>query len=446
MILIVDDDHSIRLSLKLLLGRNGYEVKTVATPTEAIDYVRNSRPDLVVMDMNYSSSTSGVEGIILLKQIKVFQPDVPVILITAWGNIPLAVEGMRAGAFDFITKPWDNAILLEHIATALSLTKVEAEPAVSSFDRSHIIGRDPVLLSILDTIERVAPTDAPVLIMGENGTGKELIAEAIHKNSRRRGEAFVKVNLGGIPQSLFESEMFGHRKGAFTGAIADRVGRFAKAEKGTIFLDEIGDLDLNSQVKLLRVLQEHTYEPLGDSRTRRADVRVICATNADLAERMDNGTFREDLFYRINLITVTLPPLRERRDDIPLLAEYFLRKSCKSLDREMPEVTEAAMELLKRQQWQGNIRQLANIIERTLLVTPGNCLDAVHFQAQGLSPDGLSADKLRKIESAEKTAIENALITTGGNVSRAASIVGLTRQALYRRMAKYGINTYDSKP
>ncbi len=439
MILIVDDDHSIRLSLKLLLSRTGYEVKTVATPAEAIDYVRGSRPDLVVMDMNYSSSTSGVEGIILLKQIKVFQPDVPVILITAWGNIPLAVEGMRAGAFDFITKPWDNAILLEHIATALSLTKTEDKSVPSSFDRSHIIGRDPVLLSILDTIERVAPTDAPVLIMGENGTGKELIAEAIHINSKRRGEAFVKVNLGGIPQSLFESEMFGHRKGAFTGAVADRVGRFAKAERGTIFLDEIGDLDLNSQVKLLRVLQEHTYEPLGDSRTRRADVRVICATNANLAERMDNGTFREDLFYRINLITVTLPALRERRDDIPLLVEHFLRKSCKSLDREMPTVTPEAMELLKRQPWPGNIRQLSNIIERTLLVTPGSCLDAVHFQAQGLSSEGMAGDKFRKIESAEKSAIENALVTTGGNVSRAAAILGLTRQALYRRMAKYDI-------
>lgn len=440
MILIVDDDHSIRLSLKLLLGRNGYEVKTAATPAEAIAYVRTSRPDLVVMDMNYTNSTTGDEGIILLKQIKVFHPDVPVILITAWGNIPLAVEGMRAGAFDFITKPWDNAILLEHIATALSLTKVRQSATLSSsFNRSDIIGRDPMLLSILDTVERVAVTDAPVLIMGENGTGKELIAEAIHKNSGRRDKPLVKVNLGGIPQSLFESEMFGHRKGAFTGAVADREGRFAMAEGGTIFLDEIGDLDLNSQVKLLRVLQEHTYERLGDSRTRRADVRVICATNADLAAKMDEGTFREDLFYRINLITLTLPSLRERRDDIPLLVEYFIRKTCKSLNREEPDVTAEGMEFLKRQPWPGNIRQLANIIERTLIVTPGNYLDTPHFKAQGLTAEDLSGSSLRKLESAEKSEIEKALITAGGNVTRAAAFLGLTRQALYRRMAKYGI-------
>lgn len=439
MILIVDDDHSIRLSLKLLLGRNGYEVTTVASPAEAIACVRVTRPDLVIMDMNFSSSTSGDEGIILLKQIKLFQPDVPVILITAWGNIPLAVTGMRAGAFDFITKPWDNAILLEHIATAVSLTRTEAHESSPSFDRSRIIGRDPVLMSILDTIERVAPTDAPVLIMGENGTGKELIAEALHINSRRSSKPLVKVNLGGIPNSLFESEMFGHRKGAFTGAIANREGRFAKAEGGTIFLDEIGDLDLNSQVKLLRVLQEHTYEPLGDSRTRRADVRVVCATNADLADKMSKGTFREDLYYRINLITVTLPPLRERRDDIPLLVNHFLRTSCKTLNREVPEVTPEGMQLLKRQQWPGNIRQLANVIERTLLVTPGDRLEATHFQAQGLSSDGLPPETLRKLESSEKAAIEKALIATGGNVSRAASILGLTRQALYRRMTKYDI-------
>lgn len=439
MILIVDDDNSIRISLKILLGRNGYEVKTAAGPDEAISFVRSVRPDVVIMDMNYSSSTSGDEGIILLKQIKLFQPDVPVILITAWGNIPLAVEGMRAGAFDFITKPWDNAILLGCINTAMSLSKQEQSGMKHAFDRSHIIGRDPVLMTVLDTVERVAATDAPVLIMGENGTGKELIAEAVHINSRRSGGPLVKVNLGGIPQSLFESEMFGHRKGAFTGAIADREGRFAKAEGGTIFLDEIGDLDLNSQVKLLRVLQEHTYEPLGDSKTRRADVRVICATNADLNDMMSKGTFREDLFYRINLITVTLPPLRERRGDIPVLVDHFLRKTCKELNREVPEVTQEAIDLLKRQQWPGNIRQLANIVERTLLVTPDERLDAPHFQAQGLSADGLPPDALRKLNVSEKASIENALTATGGNMTRAAAILGITRQTLYRRIAKYGI-------
>ena len=439
MILIVDDDKSVRVSMKLLLGRNGYDVATAADPAEAMAFVRSSRPDLVVMDMNYSRSTTGDEGITLLKQIKVFHPDVPVILITAWGNIPLAVEGMRAGAFDFITKPWDNAVLLGRIATALSLTGEEKHESATSFDRSRIIGRDPVLMSVLDTVERVAATNAPVLILGENGTGKELIAEALHNNSPRRNAPMVKVNLGGLSQSLFESEMFGYRKGAFTGAVTDREGRFAAAEGGTIFLDEIGDLDLNSQVKLLRVLQEHTYEPLGDTRTRKADVRVVCATNADLGQMMMNGTFREDLFYRINLITLTLPPLRERRDDIPLLVDHLLKKGCAAAGRDVPSITPEAIDLLKTQSWPGNIRQLGNIVERTLLVTPGDVLDARHFLAQGLTEEGVADDTPRRLDSTEKEAIEKAIASSGGNLTRAAAILGITRQTLYRRMDKHNI-------
>lgn len=250
----------------------------------------------------------------------------------------------------------------------------------------------------------------------------------------------MKVNLGGLPQSLFESEMFGYRKGAFTGAVADREGRFAKAEGGTIFLDEIGDLDVNSQVKLLRVLQEHTYEPLGDDRTRRSDVRVVCATNADLQKKIATGEFREDLFYRINLITVTLPPLRDRRDDIPLLATHLLRKGCASAGREIPEVTPAAMDLLRLQPWPGNIRQLSNIMERTLLVTPGNRLDRQDFIAQGLNPAPIATSDSGELGIAEKTAVESALTRAGGNLTRAAAMLGITRQSLYRRMAKLGIN------
>ncbi|MDE5734782.1 MAG: sigma-54 dependent transcriptional regulator [Duncaniella sp.] len=440
MILIVDDDSSVRLSLKLLLGRNGYETAAASSPAEAMAFVRARRPELVVMDMNYSRSTTGEEGLTLLSQIKVFHPDVPVILITAWGNIPLAVEGMRAGAFDFITKPWDNGALLERVATALALAgESDAETPAGRFDRSNIIGHSPGLLNLLDTVERVAATDAPVLIMGENGTGKELIAEAIHRNSRRAAGPMVKVNLGGISSSLFESEMFGHKKGAFTGAVADREGRFALAEGGTIFLDEIGDLDLNCQVKLLRVLQEHTYEALGDSRTRRADVRVVCATNADLPAMVAAKTFREDLFYRINLITVSLPALRDRSEDIPLLVDHLLIKSCAAAGRKVPEVTPEAMDLLMRQPWPGNIRQLSNTVERTLLVTPGDRLDAQDFIAQGLSASPVPAGSPKGLKSAECEAIEKALAVSGGNLSRAAAMLGITRQALYRRLEKYDI-------
>ncbi len=441
MILIVDDDKSIRLSLGVLLRRAGHEVTAVETPEEALSVVRSVQLRLIIMDMNFSRATTGEEGLELLQKCKIFQPDTPVILITAWGSIPLAVAGMQAGAFDFITKPWNNQLLLQRVETALSLSREKAEEQVSAtkFDRSGIIGKSPAITGVLETVERVAPTNAPVLILGENGTGKELIAHAIHANSPRAKGPFVMVNLGGISQSLFESEMFGYRKGAFTGAVTDREGRFAAAEKGTIFLDEIGDLDMNSQVKLLRVLQEHTYEPLGDTRTRRADVRVVCATNADLNAMLKDGTFREDLFYRINLITVTLPPLRERRDDIPLLVDHLLRKVSANAGRDVPKVTEEAMELLKNQPWPGNIRQLANIVERTLLVTPGDTLDARDFQAQGLSAAKVNAETEGRLQSREKTEIENALTESGGNLTRAAALLGITRQTLYRRLAKYGI-------
>ncbi|MDE6110083.1 MAG: sigma-54 dependent transcriptional regulator, partial [Muribaculaceae bacterium] len=365
MILIADDDNAVRLSLSILLKHHGHEVKAVATPAEAISVVRTAEPRLVILDMNFTRSTTGDEGLTLLKQIKLLRPQVPVILITAWGTIPLAVEGVRAGAVDFITKPWDNAALLQRIDTALRLSG--PAPEGQSFDRSRIIGRSEGLMKVLDTVQRVAGTDASVLIMGENGTGKELIAEAVHRNSRRASAPFVKVNLGGIPRSLFESEMFGHRKGAFTGATADREGRFAMADKGTIFLDEIGELDLNSQVKMLRVLQEHSFEMLGDSRTRHVDVRVVSATNAPLARMVAERSFREDLYYRINLITVTLPPLRERLDDIPDLARHFAAAFCGGNKIEQPDFAPDAIRALQAMPFPGNIRELKNIVERAIL-------------------------------------------------------------------------------
>ena len=326
MILIIDDDAAIRASLTVLLKRAGYMTRTASNPDGAITEVRREIPQLVLLDMNFSRFTTGDEGLTLLRQIKVFAPSTPVILMTGWASIDLAVAGIKAGAFDFIAKPWDNARLLDSIATALKLgsgNRPECE-TTDSFDRRGIVGHDPALEKVLSTVARIAPTNASVLITGESGTGKELIAEAIHYNSNRRDKPFVKVNLGGMPSTLFESEMFGHKKGAFTDAVADRAGRFEIADGGTIFLDEIGELDMGCQVKLLRVLQERRFEPLGSSRTRTVDVRVICATNADLPRMVAEKRFREDLFYRINLITVELPPLRSRRGDIAALADHFI--------------------------------------------------------------------------------------------------------------------------
>lgn len=442
MILIVDDDSAVRLSLKLLLSRNGFETVMASSPREAMEVVRAEAPQLIMLDMNFSRATTGEEGITLLRQIKIFRPETPVILMTAWGSIPLAVEGIHAGAFDFITKPWDNAALLQRINVALELNapKTDEPQTDSRFDRSFIIGRSPALMNVLDTIERIAATDAPVLIMGENGTGKELIAEAIHRNSRRKGRNMVKVNLGGIASSLFESEMFGHRKGAFTGAVADREGRFAMADGGTIFLDEIGELDLNCQVKLLRVLQEHTYEMLGDSRQRHTDVRVVCATNANLPAMVAEKTFREDLFYRINLITVTLPPLRERREDIPLLVDHIVRQHCAQNERLLPEITSQAMEFLSSLPYPGNIRELKNFVERTLLVNSGDRLGEREFRGQYDGPLPQAENSRRSnLELREREAVEQAIAHSGGNLTRAAALLGITRQSLYRRMEKYGI-------
>lgn len=441
--MIVDDDNAIRVSLTMLLRHSGHDVKAVASPAEAIDVVRAVKPQLVLLDMNFTHSTSGNEGLTLLKQIKVFQPETPVILMTAWGSIPLAVEGVKSGAVDFITKPWDNRILLERIKAVLALSDGQEKASPSSFDRSRIIGDSQALRQVLDTVERIAATNAPVLIMGENGTGKELVAETLHINSQRRKAPFVKVNLGGISRSLFESEMFGHRKGAFTGAIADREGRFSVADKGTIFLDEIGELDLNSQVKLLRVLQEHTFEVLGESRPRKVDIRVVCATNADLSEMVRQGTFREDLFYRINLITVTLPPLRERPGDIPALVRHFAARFCRDNGCAVSRITPEALSYLGRLPYPGNIRELKNLVERTLLMSSGECLDTTDF-ANAATLSGNSMETLpigSSLDEIELNAIKLALRRCGGNVSLAAEALGISRQSLYRRIEKYGLTT-----
>ena len=444
MILIIDDDSAVRSSLSFMLKRAGYEVKTAPGPREAMDIVRAEAPALILMDMNFTLSTTGEEGLTLLKQVKVFRPDVPVILMTAWGSIQLAVQGMQAGAFDFITKPWNNAALLQRIETALELTAAPKEET-TALNRSHIIGKSKGLMEVLNTVARIARTNASVLITGESGTGKELIAEAIHINSQRVKQPFVKVNLGGISQSLFESEMFGHKKGAFTDASADRIGRFEMANKGTIFLDEIGDLDPSCQVKLLRVLQDQTFEVLGDSRPRKVDVRVVSATNADLRKMVSERTFREDLFYRINLITVKLPSLRERREDIPLLARHFADRQAEVNGLPRTDFSADALNFLSRLPYPGNIRELKNLVERTILVSGKPVLDATDFDAQYLRHDepakaaegtsfaGMTLDEI------ERQTILQALEQHKGNLSQVAVSLGISRAALYRRLEKYNI-------
>ena len=448
MILIIDDDSAVRSSLSFMLKRAGYEAQVVPGPREAIEVVRTVAPDLILMDMNFTLSTTGEEGLTLLKQVKVFRPDTPVILMTAWGSIQLAVQGMQAGAFDFIPKPWNNAALLQRIETALELSTAPKETTQEqndAFNRNHIIGRSQGLTDVLNTIARIAKTNASVLITGESGTGKELIAEAIHINSKRAKHPFVKVNLGGISQSLFESEMFGHKKGAFTDASADRTGRFEMADKGTIFLDEIGDLDLSCQVKLLRVLQDQTFEVLGDSRPRKTDIRVVSATNADLRKMVNERTFREDLFYRINLITVKLPALRERREDIPLLVRHFADRQAETNGLPRTEFSADAMQFLSRLPYPGNIRELKNLVERTILVSGKPTLDASDFDAQYIRHNDQKAAESTSfigmtLDEIERQTILQALERHKGNLSQVAMALGISRAALYRRLEKHNIN------
>jgi len=453
MILIIDDDIAVRASLLLLFENEGYKVATAGSEDEALNILNQHEISLIILDLNFSIETSGEEGMALLQKIRSIDTDVPVILITGWGTIQLAVQGMKFGANDFITKPWNNDYLLQSARTLLNLQEKKTEHHTRKqldnlYNFQHIIGEDKRMLDLLETVGRVAETDASVLIMGESGTGKELIAEAIHQNSLRKNRPFIKVNLGGISTSLFESEMFGHVRGAFTDARTDRIGRFELANKGTIFLDEIGDLDSGSQVKLLRVLQDRTYEVLGSSRTKVVDVRVISATNRNLEEMVDKGTFREDLLYRINLITIHLPALRERPKDIPLLVNFFINNLKEIYNRPNLTVTKDAVKWLQQLPLPGNIRQLKNLVERTVLVTRKDQLDTEEFRAQlELSPGKKGSMQLPEVgvltlDEIEVLMIKKALDFHKNKISKAAMSLGLTRSALYRRLEKYNI-PYD---
>ncbi len=453
MILIIDDDIAVKTSLRLLLENEGYKTTTADDPAEALAFLKSYTPELIILDLNFSIDTSGQEGMQLLQNIKKGNDLIPIILLTGWGTIELAVQGMKLGANDFLNKPWNNDFLLQSVKTLLDLQdkkkqKNSRKQLDSMYKFQQIIGEDDTMLDILETIGRVASTDAPVLIMGESGTGKELIAEAIHHNSLRANKPFIKVNLGGISTSLFESEIFGHVRGAFTDARFDRVGRFELANKGTIFLDEIGDLDAGSQVKLLRVLQDRTYEVLGSSRTKNVDVRVVCATNRNLEEMVAMGTFREDLLYRINLITVTLPALRERLKDIPLLVEFFINNLKEIYHRAELKVSKDAMKWLQQLPLPGNIRQLKNIVERSVLVSRKDELEVEDFKSQlEQSPGKKGTMQLPQVgtitlDELEMQMIKKVMDFHKNKVSKAASSLGITRSSLYRRLEKFNI-PYD---
>jgi len=460
-ILVVDDDSAVQVSLALLLKQAGFDTCCADDPRQALTQLEAGPVDLVLQDMNFSLQTSGEEGLDLLARIKARRPALPVLLMTAWGSIALAVRGVKAGAANFFTKPWDNPQLVALVEATLELADGAAAAATApaapakpdphlarraldaQFDFGAIVGEHPKLLKVLETIGQVARTRAPVLILGESGTGKELIADAIHRNSPRAGHPIVKINMGAITPTLFESEMFGHARGAFTDARSDRKGHIAAATGGTLFLDEIGELQRGDQVKLLRVLQDGRYQPVGASTTAQADVRVVSATNRELAELVAGGEFREDLFYRLNLITIRLPPLRERRSDIALLARHIVQGVAGGYGLGEIALAPGALDWLAAQPWPGNIRQLKQTLERTVLLSGRQQLTQADFLATSAVDEGVPGARLgvdgMTLEQVERHMIEQALQQHGGNISRVAKALGLSRTALYRRLERHGL-------
>jgi len=448
-ILIVDDDGAVQVSLALLLKQSGFDAVCADGPQQAIAQLQAGPVDLVLQDMNFSLQTSGEEGLDLLARVKGLQPGLPVLLMTAWGSISLAVRGVKAGAANFFTKPWDNGQLVALVEATLDLAAPASVPKPTrraldaQCDFSAIVGEHPKLLKVLETIAQVARTRAPVLILGESGTGKELVADAIHRNSPRAGKPIVKINMGAVTSSLFESEMFGHVRGAFTDARSDRKGHVAAADGGTLFLDEIGELQRGDQVKLLRVLQDQRYQPVGASTSLQADLRVVSATNRELAELVASGEFREDLFYRLNLITIRLPPLRERRSDIALLARHIAESVAQGYGLGEVVLAPDALDWLTNQPWPGNIRQLKQTLERALLLAGKQHLGQADFLAASAVDEGSAHHRPgmdgMTLEQVERHMIEQALQQHAGNISRMARALGLSRTALYRRLERHGL-------
>ncbi|QSQ12314.1 sigma-54-dependent transcriptional regulator [Myxococcus landrumensis] len=449
-ILVADDQADVLEALRLLLKRDGHGVVTAQSPAGALATLETEDVDLVLMDLNYArDTTSGKEGMDLLGRIRAQDSTLPVVVMTAWGSVEGAVEAMRGGARDYVQKPWDNTRLLATLRTQLELSRALKRSRRLEDENQHLrraqsglpnlVSESRAMVPVRRMIERVAPSAANVLVTGEHGTGKEVVARLLHASSTRADRAFVAVNSGGLSEGVFESELFGHVKGAFTDAKTDRTGCFELADGGTLFLDEIGNMPLSQQAKLLRVLQTGELHPVGSSKTRRVDVRVVSATNVDLAKAVAEGRFREDLLYRLNTVEIPLPALRERREDIPLLASHFLAEHGKRYGRNAMRMTPGALEALLAYPWPGNVRELEHAVERALLMSVGDEVSAEDLLLRRAGREGLSRLEEMTLEEVERYLIERALARQEGNVSEAAKGLGLSRSALYRRLQYYGI-------
>jgi DNA-binding NtrC family response regulator len=446
-VLVADDDTDVLAAIKLLLRAEGMDVETATSPALALTALESRDFDLALLDLNYArDTTSGREGLELIERIRGIDPELPVVVMTAWGSVDGAVAAVRRGARDYVQKPWENERLLQTVRTQVQLGRAlrtgerlaeenrllrrEAEP--------EMIAESPSMRGVLELMQRVGPSDANVLISGEHGTGKELVARLLHAGSARASAPLVAVNAGGLSEGLFESELFGHVKGAFTGANADRAGRFELAHGGTLFLDEIANVPLPQQARLLRVLQTGEFERVGSSRTRTVDARLISATNADLAAECAAGRFREDLLFRINTVEIRLPPLRERREDVPALARFFLGRHGGRYRKTLAGFDDAALDVLLTHPWPGNVRELDHAIERAVLMTRGDRVQAADL---ALRPSEVGAPGIEQLtlDEAERLLIQRALRRFEGNVSEAARALGLSRSALYRRLGRHGI-------
>ncbi len=446
-ILIADDQPDVLEALRLLLKAEGYQIESATSPSQIISALEARDFDVVIMDLNYTrDTTSGQEGLDLLSRIQTIDSIMPVIVMTAWGSVGLAVEAMRRGARDFIQKPWENERLISIVKTQIDLSnairrglRLEAENRLLRAEGvPALIAESPAMQPVLQMIARVGPSDANVLITGEPGTGKEVVAKTLFAISPRSSKPMVTVNAGGLAEGVFESELFGHVKGAFTDAKADRVGRFELADGGTLFLDEIANVPMNLQAKMLRVLEVGEMERVGSSKTKRVDVRVISATNAHLEEEVQAGRFRQDLLFRLNTIEIHLPPLRERREDIPLLAAHFLSMHSQRYRKRISGFDHASMQLLLDNPWQGNVRELNHVVERAVLMAQDSQIKPADLALRSMREGSPRLEDM-SIEEVEAFLIKKALARYGGNVSHAASALGLSRSALYRRLQRYGL-------